>query len=279
MTSPENKTYAQGYHPSVTRSHASRTVSTDAAFLLPYLRPNQHILDIGCGPGTITTGFSAYVPGGSVTGIDVSAEVLDQARALALDKEVYNVKFDTGDILSGLAYKNGEFDVVFCSQTLCHLSDPVRGLREMKRVCAPGGIVACREGDMLFRWYPLTHGLQLFNDYMAKAMFACADRQYASIGPVYRNGSMMHAWARKAGFDPDKIMKGASTTVYASEEERKWWGMLHAERVEMSDVGRKFREAGASDSELVQMVEALREWGNDVDGWYALMQCEIICRV
>ena len=79
MSSPLS-TYKQGHHRAITSNHASRTAQEDAAFLLPCLKPGQRILDIGCGPGSITVGFAAYVPGGSVVGVDLSDEIHSQAR-------------------------------------------------------------------------------------------------------------------------------------------------------------------------------------------------------
>lgn len=67
-------------------------------------------------------------------------------------------------------------------------------------------------------------------------------------------------------------------TIYSSKEERVWWADLHAERIEKSDVGKQFKEVGATDEQLEMMAKALRDWSQDVDGWYGLSQCEIICR-
>ena len=54
--------YTQGYSDAVVSSHQSRTVYSDAAFLLSHVKPTDRILDVGCGPGTITIGFAKLVP-------------------------------------------------------------------------------------------------------------------------------------------------------------------------------------------------------------------------
>ena len=47
--------YQHGHHASVVADHAKRTAEVCAAFFLPLLMPGMRLLDVGCGPGTITT--------------------------------------------------------------------------------------------------------------------------------------------------------------------------------------------------------------------------------
>src|SRR5215510_4273080 len=129
-------TYLHGHHDSVLRSHRWRTAENSAGYLLPRLAPDARVLDVGCGPGTITADLAALVPGGYVTGIDAAGDV-------------YRLDF-----------ADGTFDVVHAHQVLQHLTDPVAALREMRRVCRPGGLVAARDGDYGgFFWYPDVSGL------------------------------------------------------------------------------------------------------------------------
>jgi len=69
-------TYLHGHHDSVLRSHRWRTAENSAGYLLPRLRPDARVLDVGCGPGTITADLAGLVPGGDVTGIDAAEAVL-----------------------------------------------------------------------------------------------------------------------------------------------------------------------------------------------------------
>jgi hypothetical protein len=50
--------YTHGHHESVLRSHRWRTLENSAAYLLPHLSPDFHVLDVGCGPGTITGAYA-----------------------------------------------------------------------------------------------------------------------------------------------------------------------------------------------------------------------------
>src|SRR6201986_4889027 len=110
--------YTHGHHESVLRSHKWRTAENSAAYLLPHLTPDARVLDVGCGPGTITAGLADRVPGGHVTGIDAAEGIVAQARAAAGERA--NLDFAAGDIYA-LDYPADSFDVVHAHQGLQHL--------------------------------------------------------------------------------------------------------------------------------------------------------------
>ena len=72
------------------------------------------------------------------TGIDMTPAMLDRAGQLAAEKGIGNVTWDRGDVGS-LPYADGTFDIVATRFSMHHFLDPVSVLREMVRVCAPGG--------------------------------------------------------------------------------------------------------------------------------------------
>ena len=145
-------TYTHGFHASVLRSHSWRTAANSAAYLVPELKPGQELLDVGCGPGTITADLAGLVAPGRVTAVDSSAEVVAQAERTAAEAGVEGIVFATADI-HDLPYPDDSFDVVHAHQVLQHVADPVRALREMRRVCRPGGVVAVRDSDYAaFTW-------------------------------------------------------------------------------------------------------------------------------
>jgi len=134
--------YTHGHHDSVLRSHRGRNVANSAAYLVPHLAPGQTLLDVGCGPGTLTADLARRVAPGTVVGLDRAESVLEEARASTEE----NVRFATGDVYD-LPFANAAFDVVHAHQVLQHLTDPVAALREMNRVCRPDGVVAVRDAD------------------------------------------------------------------------------------------------------------------------------------
>src|ERR1022692_1158257 len=147
-------TYLHGHHDSVLRSHRWRTPANSAGYLLAHLPSGGNVLDIGCGPGTITAGLAALLPEGRVVGIDAAGDVLVQARAEARRQGAGNASFEVGDVYH-LAFADASFDVVHAHQVLQHLSDPIAALAERGRVCRDGGVVAARDSDyggMI--WFP-----------------------------------------------------------------------------------------------------------------------------
>jgi len=96
------------------------------------------VLDVACGPGIVVCAFAAMV--GHATGIDLTPAMIEQARRLQAQKELSNVDWRIGDITS-LPFESASFSIVVSRYAFHHLTDPLRVLREMKRVCQEGGIV------------------------------------------------------------------------------------------------------------------------------------------
>ncbi|KAM4060532.1 methyltransferase [Hirsutella rhossiliensis] len=274
----EAATYTHGHHASVLRSHRWRTALNSAAYLLPHLGPGMRVLDVGCGPGTITVDLAAHVsPGGSVTGVERAGDaVLAQARALAAERGVADVvAFVAGDA-NALAFADGSFDVVVCHQLLQHVRDPVAVLAEMRRVARPdGGIVAARESDYAsFAWYPVDGhdgGLDAW-----RRLYRAVAR---ANGGEPDAGRMVHAWARRAGFARHAVASSASTWCFRSPDEIAWWSGLWAERTVASAFAQTAVDAGlATEADLERVAAAWRRWGDDEDAWFTVVHGEVICR-
>ena len=107
------------HHESVLRSHTWRTAQNSAAYLLGHLRPGLSLLDVGCGPGTITVDLAARVAPGRVVGLDAAGPIVEQARGLS-----DSVEWRVGDAYT-LDPDLHDFDVVHAHQVLQHLADPV----------------------------------------------------------------------------------------------------------------------------------------------------------
>ncbi|KAJ3496307.1 hypothetical protein NMY22_g19832 [Coprinellus aureogranulatus] len=142
---PPTETYKHGHSQHTVNAHAGRTIYTSAAFLIPHIKPGMKILDVGCGPGTITRGFAELVGAdGRVVGMDMAEKVISVARQNAAQKGLNNLEFLVADG-GKMPFEDGTFDVVFCHAVLVHAPDPIGLLAEMRRVCKIGGIVAARD--------------------------------------------------------------------------------------------------------------------------------------
>jgi SAM-dependent methyltransferase len=264
-TERRRETYAHGHHESVLRSHRWRSGQNSAAYLLPHLRPGLDLLDVGCGPGTITVDLALAVAPGRVLGVDRSAEVLHKAAELAVARDAGNAVFEQADAYD-LPYAAGSFDVVHAHQVLQHLADPVAALREMRRVLRPGGVLALRDADYsAMTWYPAAEGLG-----------AWAGLARASV-PQPDAGRRLLAWTRAAGFT--NVTPSASAWCFATPGERAWWGGLWAERVTASSLARLALERDlARPDDLEGMASAWRAWAEDPDGWFAVVHGEVLAR-
>ncbi|MCT9932924.1 methyltransferase domain-containing protein [Planotetraspora sp. A-T 1434] len=262
--------YTHGHHESVLRSHAWRTAANSAAYLLPHLRPGMSLLDVGCGPGTITADLAELVAPGAVTGIDPDGGVIAQAAEAGAVRELANVTWEVGDVYR-LAYPDRSFDVVHAHQVLQHVADPVGALTAMRRVCKPGGIVAARDSDYAaFTWYPQVPAL---DEWLALY------RQVARAnGGEPDAGRRLLSWAREAGFS--EVTAGGSVWCFATPGDRAWWSGLWASRVTDSAIAGQALDHGyATRADLERMAGGWRQWGAAKDGWFAILHGEIICRV
>ena len=138
--------YTQQANPAFEAELAARTASRDGAFLLPHLRPGMRVLDVGCGPGSITLGLAEAVSPGEVVGVDLQAAQVEQARALAVSRHAKNVCFEAASIYA-LPFPDRSFDAVFANGVVMHLAEPVGALAELRRVLRAGGIAAVRDPD------------------------------------------------------------------------------------------------------------------------------------
>jgi len=261
--------YTHGHHESVLRSHRWRTVDNSAAYLLPHLRPGRSLLDIGSGPGTITADFAARLAPGRVTAVEVDAEVLDLTRAEIAARGQTNVDFAVGDI-HALDFPDDTFDIVHAHQVLQHVADPVAALREMRRVCKPGGLVAARDGDYAaFAWYPAIPELD--------AWLALYRGLAAANGGEPDAGRRLTSWALAAGFTD--VAANSSTWCFAAPADRAWWGGLWAERIVDSDLARQAVATGAATAaELQQLSRGWQTWAAAEAGWFSVLHGEILCR-
>jgi 2-polyprenyl-3-methyl-5-hydroxy-6-metoxy-1,4-benzoquinol methylase len=265
----DSDVYTHGHHDAVLRSHRWRTAENSAAYLLPWLRPGARLLDVGCGPGTLTVDLARRVAPAAVLGIDVAASVVSEARDHALEAGVTNVAFESRD-LRDARLGGASFDVVHAHQVLQHLRDPVEALATMARLTVPGGIVAARDADYsAMTWAPADPRLDRWLE-----VYLAVTRHN---GAEANAGRWLQRWAHAAGLSD--VTHTTSTWTFATPSERGWWGDLWAERTIASSFARQAVTYGvATESELALIAAGWREWAEQPEGAFTVPHGEIVAR-
>ena len=246
-----------------------RTAHRCAAYLLPHIKPTDHILDVGCGPGTITLDLARLVPQGRVIGVDISAEFLGQAKEMAASQNVTNVEFIQRDALDltschPMFAQDASFDIVHAHMVLMHVSDPVLCLRDMRRLLKPGGLAACRD-SIQHIIQPETQPLASFyNLYRvsSKAKGGHAD-----------GGKYSHIWANEAGFPWDHIQTSAGGWEYSGLPNRHIW----AEGIKYGTFP-TVKAGLATQEEVEEHKVAWEEWAKRDDARMFSIDGQILCR-
>ncbi len=258
--------YTHGHHESVLRSHRWRTVENSVAFVLPHLRAGMSLLDVGCGPGSITADLARRVAPGHVLGIDAAPGIIEAAAAEHVED---NLEFAVGDVYA-LSLPDRSVDLVLAHQVLQHLADPVAALAEMGRVVTDNGVVAVRDADFgAFTWFPedpvLTRWMALYHEITRRNGAQCDA------------GRRLLDWAHQAGFT--RVEVSSANWTFATPEERAFWGGLWADRVRESAFAEQALEYGLSTrEELVEIAAAFERWIDEPEGTFFALNGEILAR-
>ena len=268
--SVETARYTHGHSAAVLSAHSRRGAADSAAYLLAHLRAGMDLLDVGCGPASITADLAERVAPGRVVGLDAAAGALEAARATLRERGLSEqVELTCGDIMA-LPFEDASFDVVHAHQVLQHLADPVGALAEMRRVTRPGGIVAVRDAVYsAMTWFPEPAGMEQWRSvYMATAR---------ANGGEPDAGSRLLSWARAAGFADASA--SASTWCYATPADRAWQSQTWAQRC-LTSFGPRAVELGLADrADLETMAQAWRQWGDSEDAWFVVVHGEVLAHV
>lgn len=269
MSDAKTAQYTHGYHPSVLRSHQNRNISNSARYAATEFVSGRSVLDVGSGAGTLTVDIAQAVHPGIVTALEVDREAVEVSKAEFKRRGATTIEIAQGDV-HALPFEDNRFDVVHAHQVLQHVHDPVQALKEMRRVCKVGGVVAVRDSDYRgFVWYPED---PLLSQWLTLYETAARDN-----GGEPDAGRMLYAWTKQAGFKD--IQASSSTWCYATPESRAWWGGMWADRILHSKIATQLLEAGfTTPAELQEISEAWQAWTKRDDGWFSLLHGEILCR-
>jgi len=260
--------YLGGYSSLITKDIlARRTASVEASFLVPHLRPGMRLLDCGCGPGTITVNLAEIVAPGEVVGIDLEDKQFEIGRAYARERDVSNIRFETGNIYD-LPFESNTFDAVFAHAILYHLKTPDQALRELHRVLKTGGVIGIRDLD---------NGGTIFapsSQILAKA-FELIDWAQEYNGGDSFFGRSQRAILREVGFV--NIRASASYDYYGTAETTRAVGNYLADLFLQPHMSRVIiDQQWASQAEIEEINAAFKAWGEHPDAFFARARCEAV---
>jgi ubiquinone/menaquinone biosynthesis C-methylase UbiE len=261
--------YTAGYEDNLIGWFSERSMGREGAFFLPYLAEGMRVLDVGCGPGSLSLDLAARVgPEGRVLGVDIEGEQFARGAAAAAERGIENVSFQTGSVYE-LDVTAGSFDAVFAHAVLYHLARPAAALGELHRVLAPGGIVGLRDsdfgGDLC---EPCPPGLE--------AAWELGRRVLSHHGADVGFGRKHRRLLSQAGFEVLSV--SATYDVFSlgggAEAFAEFWigylGTQHRDRIHAA--------GWASSEEVDDACSALADWARSPGAMYARARCEAVAR-
>lgn len=258
---------AHGVTPGLRRDYAGRTAGRQAAFVLPHLHPGTDLIDVGCGPGTISAGLAAVVTSGHVVGLDHDADHVAAAKSLALERGLSNATFLRGDALS-LPFPAASFQAAFENDMFIHLAERAEAAaREVWRVLKPGGLFAARDADAgLAVWSHPSEDLRTIDRLMRGWQ--------ESRGSDIRLGSRLPGILRQAGFV--RIVKSVSADTKGDVESVRSHAEITAALLE-GPLGQTALKNGWADrAELERLTGCVRAWAAHPDAYFANIHIEVI---
>ena len=234
-------------------------------FFLPHLKAGFNVLDCGCGVGSITLDLAELVVPGKVIGVDMDNGQLEIACANAKERELTNVTFEQGDVY-GLHFDSGMFDAVLAHTLLYHLSDPVRALKELRRVLKPGGIAAISDDDFdtvtvspdhpfVKRIAEIWKNVVIFN----------------GGNPFYSRN--LRGLMLEAGFARTEGFAVAAEHYGRLEETRRMAGFMSRQLGDPVLVNLAVSQGWTTKEELEEILAWIHDWGERPDAFMAIMYC------
>jgi SAM-dependent methyltransferase len=247
----------------------TRSAAEYADFVLPMIDKSDRVVDIGCGPGSITVGLAEVAR--QVTGIDLDDTEFADARAYVADHDIGNVEFLEGSIYD-LPCPDTSADVCTLFSMMETLEDPLAGLAEVRRVVKPGGVVAASsieygglilhgpDEDLLRRFYELRLAI------------------WEAQGDVWpRRGRELRGLLITAGFtDVEASIRAFS---YGTEERVRMFGLKQAAECRDEWYVDGLTSRGLSDQDEIDALEqAWIRWAESPDAFAAFTWGRAIAR-
>jgi ubiquinone/menaquinone biosynthesis C-methylase UbiE len=268
MTEKVPDNYAIPYNEDTDAWMVGRKADVWAGFFLPYLRPGMRLLDCGCGVGSITVGLAAAVAPGEAVGVDIEPRQTAKARELAERHGVPNARFEVGSVYE-LPFPDDSFDAAFEANVFEHLKEPLRALREMRRVLRPGGIVGLRDADVSTQRYE-PHPPEFAQTYQ-RALRLHASRSSPTYAPGQR------ALLRQAGFEPGEAFTFAE--IQATPESIRLWARTFSDLLASFLRVESAGEFGIEPEGIGRYRDWLARWPDEPDALRSMTHFAAIGRV
>jgi len=268
MTSTGNagERYVHGYEEWTKEWMSRRTARREWALLVPHLRPGMSVIDCGCGPGSITVGLAEIVAPGQVVGIDLEPRQVETARGVAAERGTSNLRFEQASVYE-LPFPDGSFDVAVAHFVIEHVREPVRALREIRRVLKPNGIAAIKDPYYpAFTFRPRIPTIVRFEELMTKV------RAHHGASDAY--AADLRAVLMEAGFARTEAEAGTETVAGSANRPALLTFVMQHQLRERAFSDTVLEQGWASEAELDRLAEdvaALSE-RTDVFGFAVYVQ-------
>ncbi len=267
--SDKDQIYAFGYSPAAVGMMEGRSAEANARFFRSHLTPGMRVLDIGCGPGSITVGLAEAVAPSEVVGLDIEPSQVALGRNRAASLGLSNCRFEAGSV-NDLPLEDHSVDAVFGHTILMQFRDLDPVMAEISRVLKTGGLIGFREIDFGASLYHCeTSALREVMSILRRSILH--NDGNPDIG---RTLPMIFA---NAGFD---ILSAAATYACATTAQAKagmYAAMAHL--WEQSDFVAQAESLGwISSSDRIAMTARLKQEGDDPGSFSGTSYAEVVAR-
>ena len=247
----------------------TRSAAEYADFILPRIGGGDRVLDVGCGPGSITLGLARVAA--QATGVDVDDQEFTDARAYAAERDIDNVEFRAGSIYE-LPFDDASFDVCTLFSMLETLDDPLAGLAEARRVVRSGGLIGASsiEYGGLILHGPDEALLRRFYELRLQIWEAQGDVQF-------HRGRELRSLLLRAGFVD--VEAGVTSFSYGTEERVRAFGLGRAADCRDERFTESIATYGLADAaELNDLEGAWLRWSESLDAFAAFAWGRAVAR-
>lgn len=255
----EQAYYAKGFSKEVSDTHSWRSVSNAVPYVIPYLKKSDKLLDVGLGPGSILKDFANYV--GNVIGVEPTQELIDIASGQPDLPPL--VRFQLA-LVYKLPFEDNTFDIVHALQVLLHLDEPETALKEMCRVCKPGGYVLVKDADLQMTL--------IFPEKYHQGVLGYFEHRQQDLSTLSIAGRLLKSRAMKAGYDVDRIRFSGLVWTVSTDSERKHWADMYCKRI--TDANES--DYAANKEKLDKVIEAFGAWKRDPEGIIMVVHGELV---